>query len=126
VLPVSHRLRRSTEFAEVVRTGTRARRGCLVLHQLSPGRPEDSSETDPAQVGLIVGRSVGGSVTRHQVSRRLRAQLAARLDRLPDGSRTVVRALPEAASATSDRLGADLDAALDRLADRPGRLESVR
>ena len=54
----------------------------------------------------------------HRVSRRLRAQLAARLTRLPVGSRTVVRALPESATATSAEVGRALDRALDRLATR--------
>jgi ribonuclease P protein component len=72
----------------------------------------------PALVGLVVGKTVGGSVTRHRVSRRLRAQLSARLDRLPAGSGTVVRALPESATATSAQLGRSLDKAFDRLAAR--------
>lgn len=67
----------------------------------------------PPRVGLIVGKSVGGSVVRHRVSRRLRGRLFGRLDSLPTGSGVVVRALPEAAQATSARLGTDLDAALD-------------
>jgi ribonuclease P protein component len=45
----------------------------------------------------------------------LRAQLRPRLDRLPDGSATVVRALPGAGTDSSARLGADLEAAFDRL-----------
>jgi ribonuclease P protein component len=67
---------------------------------------------------MIVGRAVGGSVERHRVSRRLRAQLAQRLDRLPAGSGTVVRALPAARTATSAALGVDLDLALARLEGR--------
>ncbi|MGH3848032.1 MAG: ribonuclease P protein component, partial [Pseudonocardiaceae bacterium] len=67
-------------------------------------------------VGLVVGRSVGGSVVRHRVSRRLRAQLAQRVDALEAGSGLVVRALPDAALADSGTLGRDLDAALSRLA----------
>ena len=58
---------------------------------------------------------MGGSVIRHQVSRRLRAQLAARIDALPAGSRLVVRALPSAAVASSHALGRQLDVALGRL-----------
>jgi len=69
----------------------------------------------PVRVGLIVGKSVGGSVVRHRVSRRLRAQLAARLDRFAAGTGVVVRALPEAALASSAELGRDLDRALERL-----------
>jgi ribonuclease P protein component len=49
------------------------------------------------------------------VARRLRAQLAQRLDALPDGSGTVVRALPAAAESTSAQLGAALDQAFARL-----------
>lgn len=100
---------RSTDFTAVVRSGARARRGAVVVHEL------DALSTGPARVGLIVGKSVGGSVVRHRVSRRLRAQLAVRLDRIPVGSGVVVRALPAASAATSADLGRDLDAAFDRL-----------
>jgi ribonuclease P protein component len=109
MLPPAYRMRHSAEFASVLRSGARARRGQLVVHQqqaLGDGR---------ALVGLVVGRSVGGSVVRHRVSRRLRAQLAQRLEALPEGSGSVIRALPGAAIATSAELGADLDAALARL-----------
>ncbi len=66
-------------------------------------------------IGLVVGRTVGSSVVRHQVSRALRAQLSARLDQLPVNSLTVIRALPGAGGLPSARLGRDLDAALARL-----------
>lgn len=79
-------------------------------------KPSDQTiDNDAVCAGLIVSKKVGGSVVRHQVSRRLRAELAARLDRLPAGASLVVRALPEASGASSDRLGRDLDAALSRL-----------
>jgi ribonuclease P protein component len=106
-------MRRSDDFTSVVRAGVRSRRGCLVVH-LSPHLHEGT----PPQVGLIVGKTVGGSVVRHRVARRLRGQLAGRLSALPSGSGVVVRALPDAADATSARLGADLDAAFDRLLAR--------
>jgi ribonuclease P protein component len=69
-------------------------------------------------VGFVVSKAVGGSVVRHRVARRLRAQLARRLASLPAGSGTVVRALPEAADVTSEQLGAGLDRALAKLAGR--------
>ena len=109
MLPQAHRMRRASEFATVIRAGRRARRGCLVVHVADGVYPQ------AALVGLVVGKSVGNSVVRHQVSRRLRAQLAARLDELPAGSGTVIRALPEAAWASSAVLGADLDAALRKV-----------
>jgi ribonuclease P protein component len=76
--------------------------------------------TDPAgetsRIGLVVGKAVGTSVVRHQVSRRLRAQLRERLERIPAGATLVVRALPETASAPSAVLGHDLSRGLDKLA----------
>ncbi|MEO6886337.1 MAG: ribonuclease P protein component [Jatrophihabitantaceae bacterium] len=110
MLPSAHRMRRSTDFTTVVRAGLRTRNGSVVVHR------HDAISTGPALVGLVVGKSVGGSVVRHRVSRRLRAQLAERLAAMAPGSGLVVRALPDAATATSHALGADLDRALARLA----------
>jgi ribonuclease P protein component len=109
VLPRANRMRRSGDFTSVVRAGARSRRGCLVAH-LQP-----SLTAGPPLVGLIIGRSVGGSVVRHRVARRLRAQLATRVPALPSGSGLVIRALPSAATATSERIGAELDSALSRV-----------
>jgi ribonuclease P protein component len=112
VLPAVNRMRRSSDFASVVRAGARSRGGPLIVHQrLDLGAPAPL-------VGLVVGKSVGGSVRRHRVARRLRAELARRLDVLPTGSATVVRALPAAADASSGELGAGLDQAFARLAGR--------
>jgi ribonuclease P protein component len=85
----------------------------VVVHQRRELREQ------PPLVGFVVSKSVGGSVVRHQVARRLRAQVALRLSALPAGSGTVVRALPDAAEASSTELGAALDQALARL-DRRG------
>lgn len=104
-------MRRSADFASVVRGGKRSRQGCLVVHHL-PGLRSDST---PPLVGLVVSRAVGSSVTRHRVSRRLRGQLAERLQLLPDGTGTVVRALPDAGAADSATFGAALDRALLRM-----------
>jgi len=67
---------------------------------------------DPSLVGFVVSRSVGGSVVRNRVERRLRHLVAARVDALPRGAHLVVRASPAAATATSQELGSDLDSAL--------------
>ena len=61
-----------------------------------------------------MSKAVGGSVVRHAVVRRLRHLVRPRLATLPAGARLVVRALPDAATASSDRLAADLDTALER------------
>jgi ribonuclease P protein component len=125
VLASPHRLRHSADFSAVMRRGVRARRTALVVHLLltdgdtpaEPGSPPVPSLT-PARVGFVVSRAVGGSVVRHRLTRRLRAVAAARIDRLPVGSRCVVRALPTAAGRTSAELGQDLDEALATALDR--------
>jgi ribonuclease P protein component len=112
MLPAAYRMRASSDFATAIRSGRRARCGGLVVY-LQPGTREQTV------VGLVVGKAVGASVVRHAVSRRLRAQLAQRLESVPVGAQLVVRALPEAAKASSASLGRDLDKALVRLATRP-------
>jgi ribonuclease P protein component len=116
VLPRPARLTRSAEFSEVVRRGRRAGRPLLTVHAdlaRAPGRP--------ARAGLVVSRSVGGSVVRSRTSRRLRHLLRDRLPDLPPGSRLVVRAGSGAGTASSAALGRDLDAALTRLGVGPRR-----
>jgi ribonuclease P protein component len=108
MLPAAHRMRSSAEFREVIRRGRSVARRDVILH-LRAGR------TGTARVGIVVGRAVGGSVVRHRVVRRLRAQMAQRLSRLPDGTCVVARARPTAATAASDELGGQLDSALTAL-----------
>jgi ribonuclease P protein component len=109
VLPKAERLTRSTEFSATVRRGVRAGTATLVVHLLL----DPPVSTGHARAGLVAPRAVGGAVVRNRVQRRLRALVAPRLrGSVPTESWLVVRALPEAASATSARLAADLDQAL--------------
>ncbi len=111
MLPASHRLRVSGEFTLVQRRGTRISRPTLILSALS--RPDQ-----PTRVGLSVGKSVGNSVVRHSVSRKLRHMAAPHLSELPQGTQIVVRALPAASSANSAQLDADLTEAIAELTRR--------
>jgi ribonuclease P protein component len=116
VLPRAARLTRSVDFTEVVRHGRRAGRPLMTVHCLAPG--SDRAPGGQPQVGLVVGRGVGGSVVRSRTARRLRHLLRDRLAALPPGARVVVRAAPAAGAAASSALARDLDAALGRLARR--------
>jgi ribonuclease P protein component len=94
----------------------------MVLHYLSERPRPAGSRAVPATVppsgaraGFVVGKAVGNSVIRHRVTRRLRAVVGAELHRLPPTADLVVRARPDAASATSETLHRDLSAGLDRL-----------
>ena len=115
MLPAAARLTRREDFVTAVRRGQRVARGTLVVHFARPGGRED------ALVGFVVSRAVGGAVVRHRVQRRLRHLLRARLDRMPAGALVVVRALPQAAAASSAELGRDLDSALSRVLSAGGR-----
>ena len=109
MLAAVHRLRTSGEFTKTVRRGRRAGRPLLSAHLLV------TADGAPPRIGLVVSKAVGGSVVRHRVARRLRHLLRDRLDLLPAGSRLVVRAAPQAGSATTEALAADLDAVLGRV-----------
>jgi ribonuclease P protein component len=63
----------------------------------------------------VVGKTVGNSVCRHRVTRRLRHLVREELHRLPPRSDLVVRARPEAADADTDTLRRDLSRGLDRV-----------
>ena len=90
MLPAVHRLRSSSDFAEVTRHGRKATAGPVVAYVLLSDSPV------APRAGLTVGRQVGGSVTRHRVSRVLRAGLSPVVSGLPQGARVVLRALPGA------------------------------
>ncbi len=108
MLPAGKRIRRSADFATVVRRGSRVGRATLVVHLLI------DPDGGPPRAGFVVSKAVGGAVVRNAVTRRLRELVRARLDLLPRGTRLLVRALPAAATASSSTLAADLDPALDR------------
>ena len=54
-------------------------------------------------------------MVRNRVLRQLRHLVRERLDALPADAHLVVRATPAAAASSSQRLGADLDRALEKL-----------
>jgi len=120
MLAAQYRMRRSADFSAAVRSGRRVGGRLIVVHQQwadvrsAQPRIDGGSGAEPL-VGLVVSKGVGGSVIRHRVARRLRAQVAARIQALPPSSSTVVRALPAAAGASSAELGHELDRALHRL-----------
>ena len=110
MLPSHYRLHSRSDISRTIRHGRRARRGSLVVHvQVGDGGEQTS------RAAFAVSKSVGDSVTRHRVVRRLRGFMPPLLDRLPGGSEVVVRAMPEAATASSKELRDDLVRALERV-----------
>jgi len=106
VLAADQRLRRSDDFAAVIRGGRRAGRDGLVVHVRQGEEP-----TRP-RAGFVVPRAVGSAVTRNTVRRRLRHLLRDELPLLRPGTDVVVRVLPSAAGSSHQELAAHLRAAL--------------
>ena len=109
VLPAAHRLSGADEFRRAVRTGERAGGRLVVVHRAG------SDPAVPARVGLVVSRSVGNSVVRNLVKRRLRHLVAVHLDALSPGDLVVLRAQPAAAAASYAELGRELTRCLARV-----------
>jgi ribonuclease P protein component len=118
VLPAPNRLRKRAEFTSAVRAsgGSRAGSRILVVHAHQTGARAGC----PPRVGFVVSRTVGGAVVRNRTKRRLRALVAARLDRIPEGTDLVVRANPAAAGISSRELAAALDPLFHKVIGRLG------
>ena len=86
MLPKNNRLRSGVDFNLVTKTGARFTSDNLVIYAL----PNNSNQI---QVGFIVNRAVGGSVSRHLVSRKLRHNFANQLPTLNTNLKLVVRVL---------------------------------
>ena len=94
----------------------------MVVHLVDPGERQDAG-TGP-RVGLVVSKAVGNAVTRNRVQRRLRHLAREQLSALPRSGTLVIRALPDAAQASSAELRADLDRCLQRVLESTPRGES--
>ena len=104
-------MKRSTEFGETVKHGVRAVQPDIVVH----ARRQDVADSDPGpHIGLVIGKSVGSSVQRHRVARRLRHVARNVVEELRPGDRVVIRALPSSRHAIAARLEQELRTGLTR------------
>ena len=103
-------MRSSKDFSRTTKAGHRVTTPSLVLYLLT------HKEFAPApQFGLIINKSIGGSVTRHRIARHLRHALRDRISSFPNHTQIVLRVIKE-----SDSYVADLDSALTRAAKKVG------
>jgi ribonuclease P protein component len=107
VLARAHRVKTPDDFRQIMRRGRRSGGTLLVTHAL---RTDDG----PVRFGFVVGRTVGNAVVRNRVRRRLRAIAHGLLPAVTPGTAVVFRALPPAASGSSDELRADVQRTLER------------
>lgn len=92
MLPNSARIKSSSDFARITKSGKRFATNSLVGYLLID-KLIDKSLNQPAKLGLIVGRSVGNSVVRNRTSRQIRHAAKTSLSTLPNGSLLVIRAM---------------------------------
>lgn len=92
MLPNSARIKSSSDFARITKSGKRFATNSLVGYLLID-KLIDKSLNQPAKLGLIVGRSVGNSVVRNRTSRQIRHAAKTSLSALPNGSLLVIRAM---------------------------------
>lgn len=97
MLPKNARITTPADFSRVTKSGIRSTTESFVGYlyiQPAPSEP-------PSRAGLIVGKSAGGSVQRHRISRQLRHLIAPELSKFPQGSLLVIRALAQKNEAPS-------------------------
>jgi ribonuclease P protein component len=92
MLSAESRLRKTSEISATLKQGRRLASQLLVLH-VTPG------STPHTRFAFAVGKSVGNSVVRHRLTRRLRHICAQNIELFTPGSDVVVRALPGAGEA---------------------------
>ncbi len=102
MLPKKARLTTSEDFAKATKSGLRLTSENLVGYlYISPAANNANSEPTP-KCGLIINKSVGGSVMRHRIARQLRHDIAPNLHTLPSDSLFVVRVLKSAPEYTNE------------------------
>ena len=99
MLPKKARLTTSEDFAKATKSGLRLTSSNLVGYlYISPA----VTPTVSTKCGLIINKSVGGSVMRHRIARQLRHDLAPLVDTFPTNSLFVVRVLKSAPGYTDE------------------------
>ena len=114
MLPKNARLTASADFARTTKSGTRVTSENFVGYlYISP-----VTNQEPAKCGLIVNKSVGGSVARHTLARKLRHAIVPQITKLPTGSLLVIRAL---AKNNPESVGAEVEKLVNKLLERASR-----
>ena len=118
MLAKTARIYNSADFAKATKSGLRSTTNSLV------GYLHLSNSSQSARCGLIINKSVGNSVARHHVARKIRHIIAANLTSLPNGSLFVVRALPAANTADLKTEATELISKLVKKAEQKNAVKS--
>ena len=105
MLSASNRMRKSEEFTRVTKSGHRVTTPHLVLYH-SVDREAAATPT----VGLIINKSIGGSVQRHSIARQLRHSMRQFISDLHPHTHIVIRVIK-----SSDDYKSDLQTAMEKV-----------
>jgi ribonuclease P protein component len=118
MLAQENRLRKASDFARATK-GVRVSGENFLLYVATPSSERSGA---PVKVGLIVGKSVGGSVIRHRVSRQIRHAIAPHLTKFPLGTLIVFRAHPGAAHSADKNLAQEITLLVEKYFQRNARM----
>ena len=113
MLPTRARLTSPSDFAKATKSGSRVATQNFVGYLFI-----QPATTDAAKAGLIIGKSVGGSVQRHRLSRQVRHLIAPLLPNFPEGSLLVIRALNNQSENLSEEISYLTSSLLKKVASR--------
>ena len=120
MLPKNARLTASEDFARTTKSGIRVTVENFVGYLYITPATESG-----AKCGLIINKTVGGSVVRHALARKVRHALAAEVSKLPNGSLLVVRALSQkksSALAITNNISAEIEILVTKLLERQAKV----
>ena len=96
MLPTDARLTSSSDFARATKSGIRVTSEHFVGYlYISPAVNTSLTNEVSAKCGLIINKTVGGSVKRHRLARKVRHAVAPLIGTLTTGSLLVIRALKQ-------------------------------
>jgi ribonuclease P protein component len=122
VLPTDARLTSSSDFARATKSGIRVTSEHFVGYlYISPVTNEANTNLISAKCGLIINKTVGGSVKRHRLARKVRHAVAPHIATLPSGSLLVIRALKQSGD---KNVTTEISELLEKLNSRAKRFEA--
>ena len=117
MLPADARLTSSSDFARATKSGIRVTTEHFVGYlYISP-----VTNNATAKCGLVINKTVGGSVKRHRLARKVRHAIAPHHHTFPNGSLFVIRALKQ----NEDKnVEPEISTLINKLVERAKKIEA--
>ena len=117
MLPIDARLTSSSDFARATKSGIRVTTEHFVGYLYTSPVTNNAS----AKCGLIINKTVGGSVKRHRLARKVRHAVAPHIVELPLGSLFVIRALKQS---DDKNVASEISTLIQKLIERSKKIEA--